>query len=413
MELLGTKGKLHIPKRLKSSPKDHGIRLERIAGFPMKVLIQNRPDVFEIFGGDSVQMIKTAECLRNLGVHVDISLELTPALNDYDLVHLMNITRVAFTHAQLINAKKQDKKVVLSPIYWSTREVVSAYFKQTIFDLNSLSSLKELGKACFLSLAHRSLLSQISELTRNRRSASAVLSEVDCLLPNSSAEIAVLKHDFPEVFGNREKEFAVIPNGVDANLFYNSSPEKFIEKYSLSDFVLNVGHFSCRKNQLALINALKGLGLNVVFIGESANESGYHYGIKNTVDKLYYQKCKREADNSFTFLGAMTHNEIAGAYAACKVLAMPSFYETPGLSALEAALSGANICITTGGSTREYFSQFAFYCDPHDVDSIREAVLQAYQNPKSVALKEHVLAKFTWDKAAEATLEAYEKVLEK
>lgn len=373
--------------------------------------MQNRPDAFEIFGGDTVQMVKTAQYLRKLGVHVDLSLELVPNLRSYDIVHVMNITRVAFTYKQLVNAKKQNKKVVLSPIYWNTKEVVSAYLRQTILSLNCLPSLRELAKACLLSLINKSFLNQMWELTNSRRLISYALSKVDYLLPNSHAELNILKRDFADVFENQRREFAIIPNGVDANIFYNASPNAFIEKYSLSDFVLNVGHFSYRKNQLSLINALKDLGISVVFIGESPDSFSY-YGIKNTIDRLYYQKCKRYADASFTFLRTMPHDEIASAYAACRVFVLPSLYETPGLSALEAALSGANICITKGGSTHEYFSKFAFYCDPHSSESIRNAVLRAYETPKSAALKEHVLTNFTWDKTAKATLEAYEKVLE-
>jgi len=379
----------------------------------MKVLIQNRPDAFEIFGGDSVQTLKTAEYLRKLGVHVDISLELTPKLDDYDVVHLMNITRVTFTYAQLKNAKKQGKKVVLSPIYWNTKKVMAAYLQTPIFYLNSPSSLIELGKACFSSLINGTFLNEVLETMLSRRLASTVLSNVDCLLPNSHAELEILRRDFAEVFRNREKECAIIPNGVDADIFYNASPKKFTEKYRLSDFILNVGRFSYRKNQFALIKALKGLDTGVVFIGGSSDDSSDYYGIKNTVDRLYYQKCRREADSSFLFLPTIPHNELAKAYAACKVFVLPSLYETPGLSALEAALAGANVCITNEGSTHEYFSNFAFYCNPYSVDSIRKAVLQAYRNPKSNTLKEYILMNFTWDKTAKATLEAYEKILEK
>ena len=89
--------------------------------------MQNRPDAISAFGGDSIQMTKTAEYLRKKGVHVDISLDLAPKLCDYDLVHLMNLTRVKFTHFQLKNAKKYGKPVILSPIYWNTKSAFSSY----------------------------------------------------------------------------------------------------------------------------------------------------------------------------------------------------------------------------------------------------------------------------------------------
>jgi len=375
------------------------------------VLIQNRPDAYEVFGGDSVQMIKTAEFLRKLGVQVDISLKLAPNLDEYEIVHLMNITRVKFTCAQLINAKKQKKKVVLSPIYWNTGEVVSAY-RRSILGLNDFSSLEELWNACLSSLVNRSLLGQIAELTQNRALALKVLSKVDRVLPNSHAELEIISRDFADVFRNQEKEVSVIPNGVDADIFWNASPEAFIRKYGFTDFVLNVGRFSYRKNQLALVEAMKDTETDVVFIGESSRSPSSYYGIKDAIDKLYYQKCKRNADASFKFLGSIPHNELASAYAACRVFALPSLYETPGLSALEAALSGANICVTNGGSTREYFSEFALYCDPYSAASIRKAILKSYATPKNSELKEYILKNFTWESVAKATLAAYERTLE-
>jgi glycosyltransferase involved in cell wall biosynthesis len=377
----------------------------------MKVLIQNRPDTFEIFGGDSVQTLKTAEHLRKLGVDVDISLELAPTLQNYDIVHLVNVTRVAFTYAQLTNAKKKGKKVLLSPIYWNTKQVMKAYLQTPIFYVGKPRSLAKLGKSCLSSFVNGAFLNEMRETMFSKKLASKVLSEVDLLLPNSHAELEILKHDFLGVFGNREEKFAIITNGVEPDVFHNASPKPFKEKYGLSDFILNVGRFSYRKNQLALIKALKGLDVNVVFIGGSSKDSSRYYIVKDTIDELYYQECKQEADSSFTFLPAMPHEELASAYAACKAFVLPSLYETPGLSALESALAGANVCITNGGSTHEYFSNLAFYCNPNSVDSIRNAVLQAYETPKSEALKEHVLMNFTWDKAAKTTLEAYERVL--
>jgi len=51
----------------------------------MKVLFQSRTTLFSVPGGDTVQLVKTAEYLRKLGVEVDISTELEPCLDVYDL----------------------------------------------------------------------------------------------------------------------------------------------------------------------------------------------------------------------------------------------------------------------------------------------------------------------------------------
>ena len=55
---------------------------------------------------------------------------------------------------------------------------------------------------------------------------------------------------------------------------------------------------------------------------------------------------------------------------------MPSFYETPGLAALEAAVVGIPIVITEQGCTKEYFEENVFYCNPH----IEESILNGLEN---------------------------------
>lgn len=376
----------------------------------MKVLIQNRPDTIKVFGGDSVQTIKTAEYLRKLGVDVDISLELTPNVEQYDIVHLMNVTRVKFTYVQMMNAKMQRRKVVLSPIYWNTKAVNMAYLKTPLLFLRDPFLLAQLGKAAILSLAHLTISNDLSELLFNKMLASRVLSQADCLLPNSNAELEILKNDFAPIFQRETKKCVVVPNGVDASIFRDAHPWEFERKYGIRDFVLNVGRFSYRKNQLRLIKALKGSGMKVVFIGGS-NDSSIYYGIKDAVDKAYYEKCKCNADSSFLFLPSMTQEELACAYSACRVFVLPSLYETPGLSALEAALAGTNVCLTYGGSTREYFSNLAVYFDPLDTNSMRRAVFKSFTEERNNVLREHVLSRFTWEKAAKNTLEAYDRVL--
>ena len=64
--------------------------------------------MFKKPGGDNVQLLKTKEFLEKLDIHVDISLDLRPKLNDYDLVHLFQLDLVPDeNYIRCINAKKQ------------------------------------------------------------------------------------------------------------------------------------------------------------------------------------------------------------------------------------------------------------------------------------------------------------------
>ena len=85
--------------------------------FNMKVLFQSRKTLFSVPGGDTTQILKTKEYLEKLGVFVDISLELTPNVSEYDIVHVFNLMRPQELYLQVKNAKKYGKKVALSTIY--------------------------------------------------------------------------------------------------------------------------------------------------------------------------------------------------------------------------------------------------------------------------------------------------------
>jgi glycosyltransferase involved in cell wall biosynthesis len=193
-----------------------------------------------------------------------------------------------------------------------------------------------------------------------------------------------------------------IPHGVDRR-FADGDGKAFERAFGVTDFVLCVGRFEFpRKNQLALVEALKGTGLPLVFIGgpDAGHES-------------YFEKCRAAAGPEVRFLPPMRHDDpvFRSAFHACKVLVQPALLESPGLAGLEGALGGANVATTEGGSTREYYADCAWYFSPKDPDSIREAVRAAYQAPRDGRMKSRALELFTWDKIAPAQKAAYEQVL--
>jgi glycosyltransferase involved in cell wall biosynthesis len=98
-------------------------------------------------------------------------------------------------------------------------------------------------------------------------------------------------------------------------------------------------------------------------------------------------------------------------YREAKVHVLPSWFETCGLSSLEAGAMGCNVVVADKGFTREYFGENAFYCDPGNVESIYNAVHEAATSPSQEALQASVLKNYTWQQAARQTLEAYQSVL--
>jgi glycosyltransferase involved in cell wall biosynthesis len=81
------------------------------------------------------------------------------------------------------------------------------------------------------------------------------------------------------------------------------------------------------------------------------------------------------------------------------------------LVSLEAAQSGCNIVTTERGYAREYLGDHAWYCNPSDSRSIREAVFAAWNSPPDSSLRSRILDNYTWDHAAKATLQGYLRAL--
>jgi glycosyltransferase involved in cell wall biosynthesis len=343
----------------------------------LKVLMQIRPDYMRKLGGDSVQATNTQEYLRKNGVQVSLSTDVGEELSEYDIIHLFNVTRVDETFKYLKHAVQHEKPIVFSTIYWNADEYHAK--RDSFFDVSAGTKQARKLKDSKKCLGHL------------KKKTALLLSDV--LLPNSNAEREILIRDF----GLQDKEFLIVPNAV-APSFEDASRDQFIQKYGVSDFVLCAARIEFRKNQLNLIKAVSGLNLRLVLIGDC-------------FEPEYLAECKRAAGSNVIFIDYLPQSELASAYKAAKVHALPSWFETPGLASLEAALAGCNIVSTDRGSAKEYFGDTAWYCNPDDTGSIRQAVLVAFQCERKIYLKDRISQNFTWEVAAEKTLQAYQTAI--
>lgn len=368
----------------------------------MKVLFQSRSTLFSVPGGDTVQLMKTAESLRTLGVTVDISTELEPNLDNYDLVHLFNLMRPQEVYMQAANAKRQGRRVALSTIYGLYTEYerkarpglagfvsrnVSPWQVERLKVIARALTNGEIGRGSLLvaGLGYKRLCGRVAALS-------------DVFLPNSGSEMERVHADFAP---SRSKPFVVVPNAVDETVF---DPAKVIVPESMRRFegcILSAARIEGRKCQLELVRAVKGLDVDLVLIGKPAPNH-----------TAYFDAIKREASDRVHFVGQVAHAELAQYYAAAKVHALVSWMETPGLSSLEAGAMGCNLVITEKGDTRDYFGDEAHYCDPESVASIREALVAALAAPPQPALQARIRTEYTWQKAAEMTLKGYHLALE-
>ncbi len=387
----------------------------------MKVLMQSRIDLFDRRGGDTVQIEKTAEELRKLGVEVRVDCSAKPDLASVDLVHIFNIDWPAQIFLQAKNAKEQNKPLVFSPIHHSYQEI-ERYEKEARFGIRRLTN------AVLKTRESREKLKEVYRLLTDPRKISSTLTEfrqgimdeqrellemADLILIQTDAEAKDLETDFGFNGGvkkhfNKHLVFVKVVNGVNWE-FAKATSEWFVKKFGLKEFILSVGRVEPRKNQLAIIEAMLpsvqplGLpkGLNLIFVGKiSWRHPEYALRFLNLVRKHDWVH----------HIPQIPHEKIGSCFAAAKVHVLASWFETTGLVNLEALLSGANV-VAPSGRGQEYLLDFADYCDPEDTDSIAQALKKAWERPSDPTAEEHILKNYTWEIVGQQTLAAYRKVL--
>jgi glycosyltransferase involved in cell wall biosynthesis len=338
----------------------------------VRVLFQIRPNFTEQEGGDTVHAVRTAEELSELGVDTEISGSLAPDLTSFDLVHLFNTELVEPTFRHTLRARAGGHPIVLTPIFW----------RPPLED----DSFAE---------ADRANLRQRDWVMRR-----VALGLADALLPPSNAELEVISSHFSTL----PRAIDIVPVGVDES-FAGGDGERFCGRHALPlhGFILCVGRREERKNQLRLIEACAPLGVPLVLIGaEYEDRLGYAAACRDLAEQL---------DVDVRFLSYLDRAEVVDAYAAARVHALPSIWETIGLVSLEAALAGCKVVSTRNSGVREYLGELAWYCDPESVESIHDAVAAAFAAPLDDRLSSHVAERFTWRHAAEKTLGVYEAVM--
>lgn len=360
----------------------------------MKVLFISRATLFKDTGGDTVQLTNTANYLIKLGVEVDIVVSADKIdYTKYDLIHFFNIIRPPDI---LYHIQHSQKPFVVSTIYVDYSEFEKTQrtgFAGSIFRILS-PDLIEFTKVIARSIVKGEKIHSLSYIVMGQKaSIKKIIKEASCLLPNSNNEYKrLLQH-----YGVAQR-YKVIPNAIDPTLFVGQGKD-ITRKQNI---VLCVGRIEGRKNQLNLIKALNNSAFHLIIIGAPA---------ANQTD--YFNRCKETASANIEFINQISQANLVEYYKKAWVHVLPSWFETTGLSSLEAATMGCNIVITDKGDTREYFEDMAYYCEPASPQSIRKAVEAAANNSFNEKLREKILREYTWDITAKTTLEAYQQVLDK
>jgi len=358
----------------------------------MKVLFIVRSTLDSNKGGDTIQIRETARHLNKLGVEVTVSgTGEVSSYEEYDLLHFFNITRPADI---LGHIRKSGKPFVLSPIFVDYSEFDRKFRRGVsglalrFLGINGIEYAKTVGRF----LLKRERLGTFSYLFYGQKnSIRKILRQASMLLPNSNSEYRRLVTKY-----GIEKRFSVVRNGVGELFLRPLSPAPPRDPL----LVLCVARIEGLKNQLNLIKALNNSRFSLVLIGQAA-----------TNQPAYFRHCQKTAASNVRFVGHLPQSELLRYYSRATVHILPSWFETTGLSSLEAAAMGCHLVITDKGDAPEYFGRSAWYCDPASPSSILAAVEAAAAGQSDGALQERITSEYTWAAAAAGTMAAYEDVL--
>jgi len=342
------------------------------------VLFHAPSHVFQAPGGGENQLVQTGRHLEAMGVPVRPFSPWTDRVDRARLVHLFGMSREGLELARVAGAR--GVPVVLSPVCW--------------YDPRSLAALAESRRAAAFDLAKWAVRRAAPRWPSWRRD---LLDLADSVLPNSRAEARQLVR----VFGADPSRLCVVPNGVEPR-FAAASPGLFRAGHGAGEFVLYVGRIEPRKNVLGLVRAAAEAGLPLVAVGDAPpGREGYA------------ARCQEAGEGvGVRWLPAVPHGDpwLASAYAAARVVALPSWFETPGLAALEGALAGRAVVVTPYGCAREYFGGLVEYARPGRPAEVARALTRAWHAGPDPRLARHVGARFLWSEVARRTAEVYEKV---
>jgi hypothetical protein len=358
-----------------------GWLVERTRGTmqPGSVLLHAPSHVFQAPGGGEHQLVQTGRHLEERGVLVRPFCAWADSIRDARVLHLFGMSREGLELAKV--ARATGVPVVLSPICWYEPKAIAALAEGPLEAVRGLTAW-----------ATRRAFPRWPGWRRR------LLRLADAVLPNSRAEVDQLV----ALFEVDAHAIRVVPNGVDPR-FADASPVLFREHYGSQNFVLYVGRIEPRKNVLALVEATRESRLPLVAIGDAPPGR-----------RAYYRACRAAGGEWVRWLGGLEHEDpmLASAYAACRVFALPSWFETPGLAALEAALAGRPLVVTPYGCTREYFGASVEYARPNDAGELAGALRKAWERrgEPNEALARRVGSLFLWSDVARRTAEVYDQV---
>jgi glycosyltransferase involved in cell wall biosynthesis len=177
------------------------------------------------------------------------------------------------------------------------------------------------------------------------------------------------------------------------------------------EFILFVGTVEPRKNLLSLVRAFEQILRQTARRPQLvvAGAEGW------LMDELFAFIKQSSIGDRLCLTGYLDDDDLRALYSSCTVFVYPSIYEGFGLPPLEAMACGAPVIASNIATFQETLGSAAQLVDPNDVEALAGSMVEILDDED----RRHELsrrgleqiAKFSWKRTAELTLEVYREVL--
>jgi len=219
-----------------------------------------------------------------------------------------------------------------------------------------------------------------------------------------------------KAYGDLDEEKVVVVSNAAAPEFRPipraTAAAALRERFSVdAPFLLGVGDLLPRKNQIGLIRAFARLMRAYPQFPHQLVLAG-----KETWFAHHVREAARQSGfaDRIRFLGFVSDTELLQLYNACEVFVFPSYYEGFGLPALEAMACGRAVVCSSTSALPEVVDGAALLFDPYSVDEMVRAMADLLLDPALRSRMERLglqrAAHFSWQKAAQQTMQIYKEV---
>jgi glycosyltransferase involved in cell wall biosynthesis len=224
----------------------------------------------------------------------------------------------------------------------------------------------------------------------------------DCLVAGSAAA----RDEICRILDLDPAAFTVVPHGAGRLPEVEPAGEQQLRaRYRIheSRVVLCVAAKRPHKNQALLLRALPLLPDDalIVLVGHAEPYDA----------ELRRQARERRLERRVRFIGYVPDADLEGLWRLAACAAFPTLEEGFGLPVLEAMARGVPVACSDLRVLREVGGEVPHYFPPRDEVAAARAIQAAWADPEAGRAGRERASRFSWERAARATLAAYEKAL--